>query len=202
MKKVMYGFAMAAVVAMASCGNATQQTKVDSDSTVTVQADVDEQVSKEAIVAQVEKIYERLNEMNENGELDLQQLEQEFCTSYYLSMKERIAQYDKDAQGDMRFMGDEGYHWLLDLVPPFSVEQVTVDMLSQDQAQVQVRLISTGVGKVVDDEDEYTAGTTMILLLEDGEWKVNNWLDPEAYDEDGYLGMLETYVKENDIPKM
>lgn len=202
MKKVMYGFAMSAVVAMASCGNATQQTKVDSDSTVTVQADVDEQVSKEAIVAQVEKIYERLNEMNENGELDLQQLEQEFCTSYYLSMKERIAQYDKDAQGDMCFMGDEGYHWLLDLVPPFSVEQVTVDMLSQDQAQVQVRLISTGVGKVVDDEDEYTAGTTMILLLEDGEWKVNNWLDPEAYDEDGYLGMLETYVKENDIPKM
>lgn len=200
MKKVLYGFAMATAIAMASCGNTTQQTNADSDSTVATQADADAQISKETIVSQVEKIYERLNEMNENGEIDLRQLEQEFCTSYYLSLKERIAQYDENATGDMCFMGDEGYHWLLDLVLPFSVEQVSVDMLGQDQAQVQVRLISMGVGKAADDEDEYTAGTTMILCLENGQWKVNNWLDPEAYDEGGYLGMLETYIKENNVP--
>ena len=200
MKKVLYGFAMATAIAMASCGNTTQQTNADSDSTVTSQADADAQVCKEAIVAQVEKIYGRINEMNENGEIDLGQLEQEFCTLYYLNLKEHIAQYDANATGDMCFMGDEGYHWLLDLVPPFSVEQVSVDMLGPDRALVQVRLISTGVGKVADDEDEYTGGITMILCLEKGQWKVNNWLDPEAYDEGGYLGMLEAYIRENTVP--
>jgi hypothetical protein len=40
---------------------------------------------------------------------------------------------------------------------------------------------------------------TLKLQLEDGTWKVSNWLDPEVYEEGGYVSMLEYYVSENGI---
>ena len=190
MKKVLYGFAMATAVALASCGNTTKPAVIENDSTEITEAE--KPVSEDAVFSQVSKMYERLNQMGESGEIDLGKLEQEFCTKYYLDLKERIAQYDENATGDMRFMGDEGYHWLLDQALPLTIQDLSAQILSDNEALAQIRFDGG-------DEDD-PCGITIKLQLEDGEWKVSNWLDPEAYDEGGYVGMLENYISENNIP--
>ena len=190
MKKVLYGFAMATAVALASCGNTTKPAVIENDSTEITEAE--KPVSEDAVFSQVSKMYERLNQMGESGEIDLGKLEQEFCTKYYLDLKERIAQYDENATGDMRFMGDEGYHWLLGQALPLTIQDLNAQILSDNEAIAQIRFDGG-------DEDD-PCGITIKLQLEDGEWKVSNWLDPEAYDEGGYVGMLENYISENNIP--
>ena len=190
MKKVLYGFAMATAVALASCGNTTKPVLVENDSTEITEPE--KLVSEDAVFFQVSKIYERLNLMGESGEIDLGKLEQEFCTKYFLDLKGRIAQYDENATGDMRFMGDEGYHWLLGLALPLTIAEMNAQILSDNEALAQVRFDGC-------DEDE-PCGMTLKLQLEEGQWKVSNWLDPEAYDESGYVGMLENYISENDVP--
>ena len=137
MKKVLYGFAMATAVALASCGNTTKPAVIENDSTEITEAE--KPVSEDAVFSQVSKMYERLNQMGESGEIDLGKLEQEFCTKYYLDLKERIAQYDENATGDMRFMGDEGYHWLLGQALPLTIQDLNAQILSDNEAIAQIR---------------------------------------------------------------
>ena len=206
MKRIYYLAIAAAAVVLASCGsNNKTGNGEDADSIEVAEVEAsanNEQWTEEAVEQQVRNMFETLNtQFNNDDFINCSALDRMYCTDYYLSLVDRIRDFDVDAEGDMCFMGDEGYHWTFGLVPPYQVENVNVDLLSGDQAQAQVRLISTGVGKAADDEDEYTAGTTMILWLEDGVWKVNNWLDPEVYGDNGYLGMMEDYIRENNVPE-
>ncbi len=207
MGKTKYFAIAAAAVVMASCGsNSKSRTGEEADSVEVARVEAaaanSELWSEEVVEKQVREMFSVLNDRYEkDGYTDCSALDIQYCTKYYLSLVSRIREYDIDAVGDMRFMGDEGWHWSFGIVPPYTVENVKVDLLSGDQAQAQVRLVSAGVGKAADDEDEYTAGTTMILWLEDGQWKINNWLDPEVYADNGYLGMMEDYIRENNIPE-
>ena len=207
MGKTKYFAIAAAAVVMASCGsNSKSGTGEEADSVEVARVEAaaanSELWSEEVVEKQVREMFSVLNDQYEkDGYTDCSALDIQYCTKYYLSLVSRIREYDIDAVGDMRFMGDEGWHWSFGIVPPYTVENVKVDLLSGDQAQAQVRLVSAGVGKAADDEDEYTAGTTMILWLEDGQWKINNWLDPEVYADNGYLGMMEDYIRENNIPE-
>lgn len=208
MKKTIYLIAIATTVALASCGNATTTTSNENDSTQTAEnptpaseSDADSQTNKLGQVTEiVNSIIETINEMAQGDIIDLSQLDQKFCSNKILDLQQRIQKFDENAQGDMRFMGDEGYHWLLGLVPPFSVENLKVDFLSDTEAQVQLQIASLALGKAADIDEESIAGTTMILTLEDGTWKISNWLDPEAYDDGGYFSLLENYAINNNIP--
>jgi hypothetical protein len=203
MKRINYLIIAALLVALTSCGSNNKTgngEEADSVDVAGVEASANDELwTEEAVEQQVRDMFDALNEQCDGEGIDIGALDRQFCTSYFLSLQDRIRKYDENAVGDMCFMGDEGWHWVFDIVPPFLVENVNVDLLSDDQAQAQVRLVSTGVGKAADDEDEYTAGTTMILWLEDGVWKVNNWLDPEVYGDNGYLGMMEDYIRENNV---
>ena len=207
MRKIIFFAIAAAAVVMASCGsNSKSGTGEEADSVEVARVEAaaanSELWSEEVVEKQVREMFSVLNDQYEkDGYTDCSALDIQYCTKYYLSLVSRIREYDIDAVGDMRFMGDEGWHWSFGIVPPYIVENVKVDLLSGDQAQAQVRFVSAGVGKAADDEDEYTAGTTMILWLEDGQWKINNWLDPEVYSDNGYLGMMEDYIRENNIPE-
>lgn len=207
MRKIIFFAIAAAAVVMASCGsNSKSGTGEEADSVEVARVEAaaanSELWSEEVVEKQVREMFSVLNDQYEkDGYTDCSALDIQYCTKYYLSLVSRIREYDIDAVGDMRFMGDEGWHWSFGIVPPYIVENVKVDLLSGDQAQAQVRLVSAGVGKAADDEDEYIAGTTMILWLEDGQWKINNWLDPEVYADNGYLGMMEDYMRENNIPE-
>ncbi len=189
MKKVLYGLAMVTAVATTSCGNTTKPLIVENDSTEITEPE--KLVSEDAVFFQVSKIYERLNQMGESEVIDLAQLEQEFCTSYFLNLKQRIARFDENPTGDMCFMGDEGYHWLVGQSLPLTIESLRTQILSDTEALAQIKFASA-------DEDD-PCGMTLKLQLEDGEWKVSNWLDPEVYDEGGYVAMMENYIMENNI---
>ncbi|MBR6894021.1 MAG: hypothetical protein IKN15_12465 [Bacteroidaceae bacterium] len=207
MKTIKLLIISAAAVVMTSCGNNKTGNGEEADSVDVASVEAatanSELWTEEAVEKQVREMFDAVNEQFQSGNgIDCGALDRQYCTKYYLSCVDRIYQYDEEnGVGDMYFMGDECWHWCFDIMPPFVVENVKVDLLSGDQAQAQVRLVSGGVGKAADDEDEYTSGTTMILWLEDGQWKVNNWLDPEVYADNGYLGMMEDYIRENNIPE-
>ena len=91
------------VASMASCGNKTAKGG-DNDSTVVadsvVAAAPAELWTVEAVEAQVRKIYDRLNDMDKNGIINIRRLEDEFCSSYYLGLRDAISKTLTEAMGD------------------------------------------------------------------------------------------------------
>ena len=72
----------------------------------------------------------------------------------------------------MEFQGDEGYHWTADIATPIIVDSVKAELLSREQAQAEVWL---------KDEHDKTGYLELALYLEDGAWKIHNWIDTDLY---------------------
>ena len=95
MKKILFSIAIVAVVAtMVSCGSKTANGG-DNDSTVVLSEQSEQMLAAdsvatapeelwtvEAVEAQIRKMYDRLNDMDKNGIVNIRQIENEFCTSY------------------------------------------------------------------------------------------------------------------------
>ena len=200
MKQLILNFAiLVAIGTMAACGSKTAK---GGDNDSTAQADSAVQTAaqtdlwtEEAVEAQIRKIYDRINEMNKQGSVDISQLEDEFCSSYFLDLRNAIAKHDEQAKGDMRFMGDEGYHWLLGLKLPMKIDKINCELLTEDQAGANVFF----EGREEEDDRATNGYIHLLLWLEDGQWRINNFEEPEIYGPSGYLGKLEEYVRENDI---
>lgn len=201
MKRIMTTLAVAALV-LAACGNKTQPVGSGTDSVAadTVAAAPVQPVAaapadlwtKETVEAQVRKIYDRLGDMHKRGEVSTKQLEDEFCSGYFLSLRDRIADYDRrHATGDMYFMGDEGYHWLADVGLPLKVASIAPELLPDNKARAQVKF---------ECDDDHKGFMVLELCMENGAWKVNNFMEPEAYGGEGYLGLMEAYARANGLP--
>ena len=206
MKKVFLSIAIVAVTAtMVSCGNKTAKggdndstTVADSvvaDSTVadsTVTAAPADIWTEEAVEAQIRKMYDRLNEMDKNGAINIVKLEDEFCSSYYLNLRNAIRKAIENATGDdQMFFGDEeGYRFLAGMATPLEIEIIKVDLLTGDMAQAQVRF------KGADEENGFMR---LELDLEDGAWRVKNFDQPEAFGPGGVLKMMEDFAREHGI---
>ena len=196
MKKVLLSFAIVAVTAiMASCGNKTAKGG-DNDSTAVADSAVAaapaELWTEEAVEAQIRKMYERLNDMDKNGVINIVTLEDEFCSSYYLNLRNAIHKAIKGATGDDRmFFGDEEcYRFLAGMATPMEIELIKVDLLTGDMAQAQVRF------KGADEENGFMR---LELDLENGAWRVKNFDQPEAFGPGGILKMMEDFAREHGI---
>ena len=196
MKKVLLSFAIVAVTAiMASCGNKTAKGG-DNDSTAVADSAVTmaptELWTEEAVEAQIRKMYERLNDMDKNGVINIVTLEDEFCSSYYLNLRNAIHKAIKGATGDDRmFFGDEeGYRFLAGMATPMEIESIKADLLTGDMAQAQVRF------KGADEENGFMR---LELDLENGAWRVKNFDQPEAFGPGGILKMMEDFAREHGI---
>ena len=196
MKKVLLSFAIVAVTAMmASCGNKTAKGG-NNDSTAVADSAVAaapaELWTEEAVEAQIRKMYERLNDMDKNGVINIVTLEDEFCSSYYLNLRNAIHKAIKGATGDDRmFFGDEeGYRFLAGMATPMEIELIKVDLLTGDMAQAQVRF------KGADEENGFMR---LELDLENGAWRVKNFDQPEAFGPGGILKMMEDFAREHGI---
>ena len=206
MKKVLLSITIMVVVAtMVSCGNKTAKC-CDNDSTaVADSAVVDSAVAdsvvatapadlwtEEAVEAQIRKIYDRLNDMDKNGVINIATLEDEFCSSYYLNLRNAIHKAIKDATGDDRmFFGDEeGYRFLAGMTTPLEIESIKADLLTGDMAQAQVRF------KGADEENGFMR---LELDLENGAWRVKNFDQPEAFGPGGILKIMEDFAREHGI---
>jgi len=203
MKYVLF-FAVA-ILAVA-CGNKSKANESDTDSlnkevTATdslatqadgVEAAPDDLWTEDAVKAGVKKMYDMLNLMYREDRINLKMMDENFCTGYYIALAHAIAEYDKNAKGDMRFFGDEeGYRWLTDLSAPLTIEKITAELLTGNMARAQVKFKTN-------DEDEKGA-ITLDLWMENGQWRVNNFLEPEVFGTEGYIGMMEKYASEHNI---
>ena len=196
MKKVLFTIAIvAAVTTMVSCGNKTAKGG-DSDSTEVADSIVAtapaELWTVEAVEAQVRKMYDRLNDMGKNGVIDIRQLEDEFCTSRYLGLRNAISKALTEAMGDDRmFLGDEeGYRFFAGMGIPMEIDTIKADLLTDDKAQAQVRF------KGADEENGFMR---LELERENGQWRVNNFDQPEAFGPGGYLKIMQDFVGEHGI---
>ena len=146
----------------------------------------------EAVEAQVRKMYDRLNDMGKNGVIDIRQLEDEFCTSHYLGLRNAISKALTEAMGDDRmFLGDEeGYRFFAGMGIPMEIDTIKADLLTDDKAQAQVRF------KGADEENGFMR---LELERENGQWRVNNFDQPEAFGPGGYLKIMQDFVGEHGI---
>ena len=201
MKKVLFSVAIVAVVAtMASCGNKTAKVDDNDSTAVADSVTADSAVatapaklwSEEAVAASITKMYDRLNDMDKNGVINIATLENEFCSSYYLNLRNAIHNAIKDATGDDRmFFGDEeGYRFLAGMATPLEIELIKVDLLTGDMAQAQVRF------KGADEENGFMR---LELDLENGAWHVKNFDQPEAFGPGGILKIMEDFAREHGI---
>ena len=199
MKKVLFFIAISAMVAtMVSCGNKTAKGS-DNDSTAIadsivteVPAESAELWTEEAVETQIRKMYDRLNDMDKNGVINITTLEDEFCSSYYLNLRNAIHKAIKDATGDdQMFFGDEeGYRFLAGMATPMEIESIKADLLTGDMAQAQVRF------KGADEENGFMR---LELDLENGAWRVKNFDQPEAFGPGGILKIMEDFAHEHGI---
>lgn len=205
MKKVLLSIAIVALIAtMVSCGNKTAQSGGDNDSTAVADSAVamtvadsvatapEELWTVEAVEAQVRKIYDRLNDMDKNGIVNIRQLEDEFCTSYYTGLSNAISKSLTDAMGDDKmFLGDEeGYRFFAGLGAPLEIETIKADLLTGDMAQAQVRF------KGADEENGFMR---LELDFENGQWRVKNFDQPEVFGPGGYLKIMQDFAGEHGI---
>lgn len=205
MKKVFLSIAIAAVVAtMASCGSKTVKGG-DNDSTAVLseqseQAQAADSVATapddlwtvEAVEAQVRKMYDRLNDMDKNGIINIRQLEDDFCTSYYVGLRNAISKTLTEAMGDDHFFmaDEEGYRFLTGMATPLEIETIKADLLTGNMAQAQVRF------KGADEEKGFMR---LELDFEDGQWRVSNFDQPEAFGPGGYLKIMQDFAGEHGI---
>ena len=206
MKKVVFSIAIVAVVAtMASCGSKTAKGG-DNDSTAVLSEQSDqvgvadsavvsapeELWTVEAVETQVRKIYDRLNDMDKNGIVNIRQLEDEFCTSYYTGLSNAISKSLTDAMGDDHmFLGDEeGYRFFAGMGTPLEIETIKADLLTGDMAQAQVRFKGT---------DEENGFMRLELEFENGQWRVKNFDQPEVFGPGGYLKTMQDFAGEHGI---
>ena len=172
MKKVLFTIAIvAAVTTMVSCGNKTAKggdidsTEVADSIVATAPAEL---WTVEAVEAQVRKMYDRLNDMDKNGIVNIRQLEDEHM-----------------------FLGDEeGYRFFAGMGTPLEIETVKADLLTGDMAQAQVRF------KGADEENGFMR---MELDIENGQWRVKNFDQPEAFGPGGYLKIMQDFAGEHGI---
>ena len=201
MKKLKKLFGITVVISLAlcvaSCGNKTAPRQLaDSpapeelaDSVVGIASE--ELWTEEAVESQVRKMYDRLNSMGKDGTVKISQLEDEFCSSYYLGLRNAISKALENATGDGQLFGDEeAFRFFAGMGTPLEIETMKVDLLTGNMAQAQVRFKGA---------DEEIGFMRLELDMEDNQWRVKNFDQPEVFGPGGYLKMMEDFANEHGI---
>ncbi|MBQ9230976.1 MAG: hypothetical protein IJ190_07310 [Prevotella sp.] len=211
MRKALLSFAIAMVTtALVACGNKTKTAGADTDSlsnettadSLAAQADDVEDVAPadlwtvEAVEYQVRQMYKWFNgQVKANAKELGTKMDDKYCTGYYLLLKQNIAAHDADATGDMRFFGDEtGCRWTANLSTPLTIERVKAELLTGNMARAEVKFVRKS------DEQGEKGVMTFELWMENGRWCVNNFIEPDIFSDNGYIGMMEEYARNNNIP--
>ena len=102
--------------------------------------------------------------------IDIDMLDDKYCSRDFLTLKRQLEK--KIQKGEVMFEGDQGHHWTAGLATPITVDSLTAELLTRDQAQAEVWLI---------DENQNRGYMELTMYLEDGAWKVHNWIDTDVY---------------------
>ncbi len=178
MKK--YLMILMAVLTMASCGNKTKGAAAEADSTRADSLAVADSVAKgstdlwttEAVEAQIRACFAEVNQMAADDAIDITLLDLKYCSEDFLELQEKPYKKVRESKGQLMFDGDEGHHWVPGIGVPMVVDSVKSVLLTGDQAQAEVWL---------KDKRGNRGYLEMNLYLENGAWKVHNWIDDDVY---------------------
>jgi len=123
-----------------------------------------------AVEAQIRACYAEVNKMAAGEGVNVEALDSKYCSKDFLELKTHLSQ--KVQKGEVVFQGDDGYHWTADITTPIIIDSVKAELLSREQAQAEVWL---------KDEHDKIGYLELALYLEDGAWKIHNWIDTDIY---------------------
>ena len=184
MKKFLFS---AAVLMIAACGSKTGNNANGADSTVqnTIPSTETEADLQKAIETQLQTIYGKLHEMDASGHgINVNELQQ-FCSEEFLKLQKEVYKKSENATSCEEAFSDEGWRWFPDISAAQTVDSVSVELIGQDRAEAKFRLT---------DKRGFKAHQHLVMLLENGQWKIHNWIDPEAFPEGNYLDWMKLFL--------
>ena len=185
MKKFLFS---AAVLMIAACGSKTGNNANGADSTVqnTIPSTETEADLQKAIETQLQTIYGKLHEMDASGHgINVNELDQQFCSEEFLKLQKEVYKKSENATSCEEAFSDEGWRWFPDISAAQTVDSVSVELIGQDRAEAKFRLT---------DKRGFKAHQHLVMLLENGQWKIHNWIDPEAFPEGNYLDWMKLFL--------
>ena len=123
-----------------------------------------------AVETQIRACFAEVNKMAADGGVNVDALDSKYCTKDFLELKTHLSQ--KVQKGEVMFQGDEGYHWTTNIAMPIIVDSVKAELVSREQAQAEVWL---------KDSCDNRGYMELELYLENGAWKIHNWIDANVY---------------------
>ena len=175
MKKLGFLTSVLTILLMASCSNKTRSEEITADSTQVDSAMVADDDSYdiwmvEAVDAQIRACFDEVNKKATDYPIDIIGLDRMFCSKDFLELEEQL--YKEKKENKVMFEDDNGFHWLADIASPSTLDSINVELLADNQAQAKAWL-----------NDEYgrKGYLEMILYLEDGAWKIHDWINDDIY---------------------
>jgi len=137
----------------------------------------------EAVEAQIRACYDEVNKQGEGDGPYINRLDELFCSKDFLELRKQLSQ--KVKKGEVTFDGDEGWHWLPGVGTPINVDTVKAELLTANQAQAEVWL---------SDRRGNHGYLELNLYLEDGAWKIHNWIDSDVYPFGAYYHWMQNLI--------
>lgn len=205
MKKIIYTLIpmilMLAFLAIASCGNKTNNAASDADSTV-VDEVPDTLNTVEAVEKQVDAVYAYWNELRQHYDENKPSLDERFGSKEWQRVRNEVAAIDRECEcGGFFDFGDEGPldPWLYDCYE---------GVVSANDIQVKLQPDGTAEVRFLVKDAVTIEGIPMrwLMRVEDGQWRVAN-IFFEKDDNFDILTNMRAYAddgksnKNSDMPK-
>jgi hypothetical protein len=126
--------------------------------------------TEKAVEKQIQACFEEVNKMAASDGIDIGLLDNKYCSKDYLELKGNLEK--KIQKGEVMFEGDHGHHWTAGIATPIFVDSLKAELMSKEQAQAEVWL---------KDSCDNRGYMELELYLEDGAWKIHNWIDTDVY---------------------
>ncbi len=140
----------------------------------------------EAVAAQIKACYDEVNKQGEGDGPNINRLDEMFCSKDFLELRKQLG--EKVRKGEVTFDGDEGWHWLPGVATPILIDSIKSELLTGDQAQAEVWL------KDLRGNHGYLE---LNLYLENGAWKIHNWIDSDVYPFGAYYHWMQNLIDGN-----
>ena len=182
---------LSVLLSMAACGNKTNSAVSDADTVTIVNEVSDTLYSVEAVVKQVDAVYEYHNQMREHFDENKPSLDERFGSKEWQRVRKAVEDVDRDCEcGGFFDFGDEGPldAWIYDCYEGVvSANDIEVKLLHDSTAEVRFLV-----------KDAVTINGVPIrwlMRVEDGQWRVHNIIFEKDNDLDLLLNMRD-YVSQ------
>ena len=173
---------LSVLLSMAACGNKTNSAVSDADTVTIVNEVSDTLYSVEAVVKQVDAVYEYHNQMREHFDENKPSLDERFGSKEWQRVRKAVEDVDRDCEcGGFFDFGDEGPldAWIYDCYEGVvSANDIEVKLLPDSTAEVRFLV-----------KDAVTINGVPIrwlMRVEDGQWRVHNII----FEKDNNLDLL------------